>query len=245
MNYEEVKEKFLEYVDSFDLSDQKITSKREHSICVGFLAKILANRLNLNEEETELISVIGILHDIGRFKQLEKYHTFSDLNSIDHGDLGVKLLFEDGMIRKFIDTNKYDEIIYDAIKYHNKYKIANRIKDTSLKFCKMIRDIDKIDIFRVLTNNHSCSLLGEIPEDALKSFYGKQGICWTKNDSKTKELMGNISFIFDLNFNESIDILNDNRYFKDFIDSIEVDEENVREFDNIKKFISDNTNLNI
>lgn len=68
----------------------------------------------------ELAELIGLLHDIGRFEQIKRYNTFIDKNSINHGQLGVKILFDDNQIRRFIKDSKYDDIIKTAILNHNR-----------------------------------------------------------------------------------------------------------------------------
>ena len=243
MDYNVIKDKYLEYVDSFDQSNDDIKRKRDHSIAVGALAEILAMELNLDGEKTKLLKIIGLLHDIGRFEQIAKYSTFRDLISIDHGDFGVEILFDDGLIKDYLNIREYDQIIYDAIKNHNKYKIADNLDKDSLEFAKMIRDLDKIDIYRVAVEYKDGRLLDKIASEVLNSIYKKESVVWTKENSQSDETLGMMSFIFDLNYKESIDILNQNNYFKDYINSIVVSKENREEFEKIKDFIRNNTNL--
>ena len=48
-----------------------------------------------------------LLHDIGRFKQIKLYDNFIDnMENNDHADYGVKILFEENLIRKFIEDDK-------------------------------------------------------------------------------------------------------------------------------------------
>ena len=56
-----------------------------------------------------------MLHDIARFEQVKRYHTFVDRNSVNHGELGVKILFEEGLIRNFIE--EYNKI-YEKVKQY-------------------------------------------------------------------------------------------------------------------------------
>ena len=58
-------------------------------------------------------------------------------------------MFQNNLIRKFIDDDKYDEIISKAIYNHNKYKIQEGLNEIELLQCKIIRDADKLDNFRV------------------------------------------------------------------------------------------------
>lgn len=68
--------------------------------------------MHLNDEDKDLAMLIALLHDIGRFDQAKQMKFFrEDLMNYDHAKLEVKLLFESGEIRKFIKTDKYDNVI--------------------------------------------------------------------------------------------------------------------------------------
>lgn len=93
MEIEEIKRAFDEYVHNYDLNNYDISYKYKHSFRVKEISKTLAKYLYLNEDDIKLAEVIGLLHDIGRFKQLELFDSYKDKN-INHGELGVKILFE-------------------------------------------------------------------------------------------------------------------------------------------------------
>jgi len=57
---------------------------------------------------------------------------FEDYKGFDHAEYGIKVLFEDGWIRKFIKDDQYDDIIYKAIINHNKYKIEEGLNEEEL-----------------------------------------------------------------------------------------------------------------
>ena len=145
INIEKAQEEFIKYTKMYDLENEHIKRKQEHSIRVMKISKQIAEGLNLSQEEVEIATLIGLLHDIARFEQYTKYCTFEDLESIDHGDYGVDIL--DKEIRKYIETDKYDKIIKLAVKNHNKYKIEEGLTEKEELFAKIIRDADKIDIF--------------------------------------------------------------------------------------------------
>ena len=111
---------FKNYVKNYNPSDPKIALKISHIERVSQKAKQLAENLRLNEEDVKLAELIGILHDIGRFEQIRIYNTFMDKDSVNHAEYGVKVLFEDGLIRRFIAEDTYDNIIKKAILNHNK-----------------------------------------------------------------------------------------------------------------------------
>ena len=144
INMENAKEEFIKYTENYDLTDENLGGKQKHSLRVMQISEEIARDLKLNQEEIKLAALIGLLHDIARFEQYTKYKTFRDLDSIDHGDYGAKILEKE--IRKYIELPQYDEIIIKAVKNHNKYKMEDGLSEKEELFAKIIRDADKIDI---------------------------------------------------------------------------------------------------
>ena len=146
LNLEKAQKEFIKYTEKYNLKDENIKRKQGHSLRVMEISKQIATNINLSEEQIQIATLIGLLHDIGRFKQYTEIGLGDNLEGFDHGDYGAKTLFEDGIIRNFIETSKYDEIIRKAIKNHNKFAIEEGLTEEELLFAKIIRDADKIDI---------------------------------------------------------------------------------------------------
>ena len=140
------KDEFMKYTNNYDIENENIERKIYHSLRVMEISKKIATNMGLENEKIELATLIGLLHDIGRFEQFKIYQTYSDLESIDHGDLGADILKQNNFIRNFIKEAKYDEIILKSVQNHNKYKIADDLNKEEKLFCKIVRDADKIDI---------------------------------------------------------------------------------------------------
>lgn len=70
------KKAFKDYVASFDINNSKIRLKIEHTYKVVEACEYIAKDLKLNEEDINLAKLIGLLHDIGRFKQLKNFNSF-------------------------------------------------------------------------------------------------------------------------------------------------------------------------
>ena len=60
---------------------------------------------------------------------------------INHGEYSVKVLFEDGLIRNFIQEECYDEIIRKAVYNHNRAHIEPNLTEKEELFCKIIMHI--------------------------------------------------------------------------------------------------------
>ena len=103
IDIERAKIEFDKYCKKYDLVNENLKRKYGHSYRVMMISSEIAKSLKLNQEQIELAEIIGLLHDIARFDQYSIYHTFSDVKSIDHGDLGVEILKKNNYIRKFIN----------------------------------------------------------------------------------------------------------------------------------------------
>ena len=101
LNFEAAKQFFEEYLDGYDRENDKVKLKIIHTYGVVEQSRNLAERLMLSEEDTSLAMIIALLHDIGRFEQLKRYDSFEPA-TMDHAAYGVKVLFEEGMIRRFV-----------------------------------------------------------------------------------------------------------------------------------------------
>lgn len=234
MNFDRIEQVFKDYVDTFDWSNEKIRLKYFHTIEVANVSYELANRLNLTNEEQEVAKLIGYLHDIGRFIQMTKTNTFKD-KKMDHATEGVKILFEDGLIRNFITEDKYDEIIKKAVNNHNKYEIIDEVNNKELLFANIIRDCDKIDIFRVCSTEYKYKMENIPSSKVLECFDKEVSVKLTDIKNKSDSTLCILAFIYDFNYKESIDLLNEKGYYIDFINSVEVSEQNVETFNKIKK----------
>lgn len=218
---------FDEYISKYDKENIRVKRKIIHTYNVVALSKILCDKLNLSEEDKKLSMIIALLHDIGRFEQVKRYNTFSDRVSIDHAELGVQILFKEGLIRKFVDEDTYDSIIYKAIRNHNKYKIEDGLNERELMHSKIIRDIDKIDILagasgdnRTFFNEEIArkqNITQEVFEDALnKRTVDRKNV---KND--VDNIVTCVAMVFDLNYKESREIMREKGYALKIIDGLE------------------------
>lgn len=204
---------FNDYVKNFDMSDIGIKLKYEHSYRVRDLSVKYAKELKFNDRDIYLASVIGLLHDIGRFKQWTIYKTFDDTKSLDHGDLAIKILFDDNLISNLDLTDEEKDIVKFAIKNHNKLVVESTNDERKLKHVKLIRDTDKIDIFKVHT------LHSEIKNKETDEPITKEVIESVKNHTQVdKRFVRNSNdsivtlfcFVFDMNYNECIRELKEN-----------------------------------
>jgi len=242
MNKEELKKVFRDYVfNNYDMKDIGISRKYYHSLRVMDIAEKIAIENNFSNSDIELSVIIGLFHDYARFPQWKKYKTYNDLRSIDHGDLGVKLLFDNNEIEKFNIKKEYYDEIYDAIKYHNKMDIIDDLSVHNNLLCKLIRDADKLDIFylygtdNTLFNEDNMSISEGIKND----FYNKKQIDRTLVNCKNDNIILDISMVFDLNFDYSYKYIRENKLIEKMWDKINNKEMFKEYFDYINKYIDE------
>ena len=141
-----------EYMKSFYCADKDIMfgiqMKEKHTGYVTANARALAEHLQLAEHDVQLAELMGLLHDVGRFRQWQLYRTFVDAESEDHADLGVKTIVQLPFYDMLAEEDR--ELLLFAIRNHNKKEIAPPPSRRHLLFAKVVRDADKLDIFRVL-----------------------------------------------------------------------------------------------
>lgn len=212
IDIDKVNQVFDEYVSNYDMSNEMINLKYFHTYRVCEQSLNICKSLGLDEEDTRIAYLIALLHDIGRFEQERRFGTYNDQESMDHGDFGCTLLFEEALIRKFIEDNKYDEIIRKAICYHNKFSIEEDCDEKELLHSKIIRDADKIDIIYNVVELGYIRLSDDdskISEKVKEDFCYERSVHFSHKNSRNDRIMTMFGFIFDLNFEYSY------KYFKD------------------------------
>lgn len=216
----DVKINFLEYAEKYIELDDKVRLKINHTFRVMELCEMIGRSLNLSSEDLELAQLCGLLHDIGRFEQWKQYGTFDDAKSIDHGNLGVEVLKENNLIRKFGKNEQYDDLIFKTIYYHNKYKIDECLTDREKIFCNIVRDADKLDILYLCTiEDIKVDIKSDnFSEKIYNDLTNKKLILSKERVTNADKLATTLAFVFDLNFEKSIEYLKEKNYINKEID---------------------------
>ncbi|MCL2859330.1 MAG: HD domain-containing protein [Oscillospiraceae bacterium] len=238
MDFDKAKLVFKDYLKNYDLNDKKTKSKIVHTYGVVELSEYIAKDLGLDNENIELAKLIALLHDIGRFEEIRRYDNFVDKQIFDHANFGAKILFEDGMIRDFIEDDKYDSIIKKAIVNHSKYAIEEEgLSEQELLHSKIIRDSDKTDNIRrraisgfedISDTSESIIATQTITDKIFKDFMEHKTI--VKNERKTfvDRWISYISFIFDYNFSSGLEYIKEKDYINMLVDKIDFQNEETR-----------------
>ncbi len=226
---------FDNYCDSFkkltDNQQLNFRIKKEHSLRVAEIALFMSKKLEWTEEEQKTAFLVGLLHDIGRFSQLVEFDTFNDEKSVDHGDNAIKILNDENPFELLNIGNK--ELVFAAISNHNKFKIQEGLTGQELLHAKLVRDADKMDIFKVLTDyytkrngsaNHT--LTWELQKGTVVSPAVAKEVLAGKMVTKKNVLsemdikIMQLSWVYDLNFRPSFEYLVKNRYLENVYNSL-------------------------
>lgn len=222
MNLQFAKKAFEEYLTQYDCNDFRTREKIVHTYNVVKTSKYLSERLELDKKQLELAQIIALLHDIGRFEQLKDFKSFDDYKTMDHATFGVKILFEEGLIRRFVEEDSYDNIIRTAILNHNKLEIRKDGMDKLTLFhSKLIRDSDKIDNFRLQSEVEPDKIfntdLERLEHEALTSqtydsLMKKKVVVFKERKTNVDKWVSLLGFLYDFNFEQSLEYIKDKDY---------------------------------
>ena len=201
LSREKARQAFEDYVGEYDCKDAKVKLKILHTYRVADLCDKYARELGWSEEEVDLVWLIGLLHDIGRFEQIKNYGTFRDDLSEDHAALGVKELKKNNLLHCFIDCEDHDDLILEAIGYHNVYELP----PSASKYARLLRDADKTDIFHVRLSEQVGDYLGlqsgdvedcRVSEAVMEDFRNHSCILSSKRATPLDLCVSPLAFVF-------------------------------------------------
>ena len=231
----ELKAWFDEYIRSFPAQDsdlrQNIALKQEHTrkVCEEIVS--VGKELGLSKAEIALAEVMALFHDVGRFEQYMQFRTFVDGKSVNHAELGVKILREKNVLADLDIPTR--ELVLAAIAWHNRAQICDIEDPRCLFFTRLLRDADKLDIYRVVTDcyiqragrkNKAVELdlpdTPEISHEVFQAFMARKVIqhaqLQTLNDFKLLQL----AWIFDINFTPALRRVCDRGYLNIILSSL-------------------------
>ena len=218
--YKQIEEWFWPYVHSFECDDKFVTAnldlKKDHTEKVCHEMNLLTDSLSLSENDKLIALSIALLHDTARFEQFVKFKTYSDAKSFNHSLRAVEILRENNVLAHISPDETH--IIEKAISCHGAIEICPNCDDNSLLFARLIRDADKIDIFRVAAKNFLDykdspeGFVQDLPEEnsdgytpsVLQAVIDQRRVNYSElrtiNDVKLLQM----GWIFDINFPQSL-----------------------------------------
>ena len=190
---------------------------------------ILADSLQLNENERVVAETLARFHNIGRLWILLPENSESKIT--DHAEASIEYLKLSEPFNKLDDSTQY--IIIQAIKNHNKPALPEKESDTILFYAKLLRDADKLEIWRatcefVIRKADKPNIINELnlsEKNVVTPSFCKliiEGGIPDKSDLITFNdfIIFQMSWVFDLHFKKSFQILNQKQYIRHLYDSL-------------------------
>lgn len=240
-----------EYMKSFYSDDQEVQQgiliKEKHTGYVTSNSVELAKYLKLSQHDVELAEIIGLFHDVGRFRQYSIYKTFNDADSEDHADLGLKVIDELEFFNEI--TPEDNEIVHFAIKNHNKKVVESTNDERKILFAKIIRDADKLDIYRVLEPFLSQENADKMPKfikgkereeispDFIENFVAGNQADYRKIRTNGDRKIVRLMWIYDINFAWTMRKIVERGYIEKIVDALPIDENVLKGVERLRRHV--------
>jgi len=213
---------FAEYCSAFHTDNETdqhhfiLKEEHTHNVCANIIR--VAAEEGLVAECLLLAEATAILHDVGRFEQYQQFRTFRDSVSVDHAALGAEIIREIDLLADLFPHER--DLVNRAVENHNVFLIPESIVGEQLFFLKLLRDADKLDIWRVFIENYELPV--EKRSEVVELGFPDQPCC-------SPEVLGNVvrkelvplsaartlsdfkllqlAWVYDLSFSESFRIV--------------------------------------
>ena len=214
-----LRQHFNNYVDSFRDVDTKLHPmmelKLQHSLRVADEARGIATDLDWAESEVILAEAIGLFHDVGRFLQYQKYQTYYDPKSVNHGCLGFQILTDSDWLNPVTADEK--TIVLESVRLHNVHSLPADLSAELKKFVDLVRDADKLDIYHVVNSafdkqdlKENPGIMWNMPRDfspdsiILKDLRARRQASYLDVKSQADCCLLQLCWIYDLNYQPAL-----------------------------------------
>jgi len=227
------KNAFANYTNTFKSApyneDPSIERTIQHTERVVENILVLARSLDLTENELHIAEIAARFHDIGRLWLILPEN--SETKITDHAEASIEYLNTNSTFRELDESAQ--SIILNVIRNHNKPDLPKKEGESVLFYVKLLRDADKLDTWRSTTEY--LARKGTKPTMAVEMNLSDKvmvtpALCRTIIDggipNKTDIVTFNdfiifqMSWIFDLNFKKSFQLLNQKQYIRYLYDSL-------------------------
>ena len=222
---------FEEYIKKYDMNNNTTKAKYFHSIKSMDMARIIATSLNIfSEEEIVIMELIALFHDIGSFEN--KSYNSLDYEEEDTTMKSIEILFDEGLIRKITPETKYDNIIKLGIFCHNKDGLPQGIDTKTIHICNIMKDIYRLEQIRMIINypyidNRIKSYPSTLVYNDFKTF---KCIDTKMSDNNADNILIALSNMFNINYDISYSIIEENDYVSKIIDSLDFEDKQIEKF---------------
>ncbi|MCL1997564.1 MAG: HD domain-containing protein [Turicibacter sp.] len=198
----------------------EVDLKIAHTFEVSKHCVHIAKWLKMDDKDIRLAEIIGLTHDLGRFEQAVKFGTMDDRITGNHGTMSAEI-FKTKVPKAGLSEREID-IIEHALRVHNAFVLPEADFETQ-RFSKLIRDADKLDIFRHYCSTHEAAELrkfrfitsdvaGDYSKNMLDGVLSGQNLQVGDIKNASDRHLMQISLLYDMNFNCSLEIVLEENY---------------------------------
>lgn len=227
---------FDAYVNRFFGGDEFINlnlrRKQEHTQRVCEETLVLAEPLALDDDQKRVAEAIALFHDVGRFPQFADYRTYNDAESVDHSRLAVEVLRREGVLAALRRQERH--WVETAVERHGRKELGSDLRGRTLLFAKIIRDADKLDIFRIVAQKYR--LYRQDPEEyvmdtpfpdppeyspgVMEAALDGRLVQYTQLRTLNDMVLCQIGWVYDLNFAASLLRLRNSGFLDELFDAL-------------------------
>jgi len=224
---------FKEYISPFKsepyISDPNFEKTILHIERVVENILILADSLDLSENEKHIAVITALFHDIGRLWLMRPENAETKIT--DHAEASVEYLKSSEIFVKLDEISQ--NIVIQVILHHNKPDLPKKEGEAILFYIKLLRDADKLDAWRstsefIIRKGSKPNMAAEliltdkpvvtpsVCKTIIEGGIPNKGELLTFNDF----IIFQMSWIFDLNFKKSFQVLNQKQYIRQLYDAL-------------------------
>lgn len=226
--FKNIQEWFDSYTKSFNsqspLIKQAINLKIGHTYRVCNNSDILCAALKVDSEIALISKIVALLHDIGRFYQFQRYSTFADNKSVNHAHLAIEIIDKHALLSGL--PSNQSNLIKTAINFHNVQKLPSELTERERIFCNLIRDADKIDIYKIGAEHYSNpnqtknEIIGfgiqdipEVSDEVCENIYNRKSVPFSLIRSLNDFKLVQIGWVYDFNFPISLYLIKTRKHY--------------------------------
>ncbi len=216
---------FESYVADITPDDKKVADliglKRVHSEKVAGHCAAIARDEGFSGPDTRTAEALGILHDIGRFAQIVEFMTFNDTGSFNHGEYGAEIIGKSDVLAALNEPDRGR--IHAGVRHHNARIVTGGLDSEALPFVNIIRDADKLDIYRVIAEtirngDHekhpeitlNIDMKGPPGAAALEQIRARETVSYENIKSLADFRLTELSWLYDINYRYTLRYIAEN-----------------------------------
>jgi HD superfamily phosphohydrolase YqeK len=195
-----------------------------------------------------LAEVAGLCHDLGRFPQYRDHRTFRDAESVNHAELSARVLQQTGVL-EFLPAPERESVIL-AVRFHNLFEIPTGLPPETEDLLKVVRDADKLDIWRVFADyfrtpeseRASAAALGcpDLPHcspDVLETVASGKMVQLSALKSLNDFKLLQVSWVYDINFLSTLRLIKERHVLEQMAAMLPEEEAVLHVFGEVKKYL--------